>query len=275
MRHRLILTLGVCCTILISSYAYAGVWEVSGELQRHTVEFGTEISYIKYEEPDIMEETGMMYGIVGSYAYHNGIMGKVEMKGSVGEVDYDGKLSNGTQYNVEDITDYMVETRGLLGYDFPVFDSTFITPYIGIGYRYLNDDMSCDVNGYERESNYLYSPIGVEVNTMLENGWAIGGTFEYDLFWYGLQKSHFEDIAAGLNTLNNDQYDGWGIRGSIKVIKEWDDPNIGIVVEPFIRYWNIGKSEESTLTYSGTYIGSGYEPENNSLEIGGKIAVVF
>ncbi|MBU0571999.1 MAG: hypothetical protein KKC50_08175, partial [Candidatus Omnitrophica bacterium] len=41
------------------------------ELQRHTVELGTEISYIRYEEPGTMKETGAMYGAVASYAYHN------------------------------------------------------------------------------------------------------------------------------------------------------------------------------------------------------------
>ncbi|MFH1317417.1 MAG: hypothetical protein ABIH71_00160 [Candidatus Omnitrophota bacterium] len=273
MYHKVITTLGICSALLISSHAYAGVWGVSGELKKHTVELGTEMSYIKYEEPDYMEEVGMMYGIVGSYTYHDTLMAKAEFKSSMGYVDYDGKLANGTPYTINGIQDYMIETRGLIGYDILMSDATYFTPYVGFGYRYLNDDASCDVNAYERESNYFYSPIGAEIITKLENGWSFGGIVEYDLFWYGLQRSHGEDIAEGVNTVNNDQHEGWGVRGSIKVMKEWD--NVGIVVEPFVRYWSIGKSDTADITYEGTYIGFAHEPENNSLEIGGKVAVIF
>jgi len=47
------------------------------------------------------------------------------------------------------------------------------------------------------------------------------------------------------------------------------------VIEPFVRYWNIGKSRESVLTYNGNYFSGVYEPENNSIEIGGKISILF
>ncbi|MFH1798511.1 MAG: hypothetical protein ABH844_04115 [Candidatus Omnitrophota bacterium] len=263
-----LLTMTICLILASAGNVLAEV-----ELQKHTVELGTEISYIKYEEPDVMDETGAMYGIVGSYTYHDMFMAKAEVKGSMGKVDYDGQLSDGTPYTINGILDYMIEARGLIGYDISMLDATFFTPYVGFGYRYLSDNAGVDVYGYDRESNYFYSPIGVEIITKFENGWSIGGLVEYDLFWYGLQKSHYEDVAVGLNVVNNDQNDGWGVRGSIKVIKEWE--NAGIVVEPFVRYWSIGESEGASITYSGSYVGSAYEPENNSLEIGGKIAVLF
>ncbi|MBU1128495.1 MAG: hypothetical protein KJ995_06820 [Candidatus Omnitrophica bacterium] len=243
------------------------------ELQRHTVELGTEISYIRYEEPGTMKETGAMYGAVASYAYHNRLMLKVDGKGSGGIVDYNGQLSNGTAYDISNITDYMFEIRSVAGVDFRILDATFLTPYIGLGYRHLHDDLACDPAGFGRESNYFYSPIGLEIVTKLANGWSIGGTAEYDLFWYGLQRTHLEDLSPELDTLNNNQHNGWGVRGSIKIRKKWD--LLSIVIEPFVRYWNIGKSEDATITYGGTHIGTGYEPKNNSLEIGGKLAVIF
>ncbi|KAF0119468.1 MAG: hypothetical protein FD151_1999, partial [bacterium] len=43
-------------------------------LKVHTWELGTEISHITYKEPDVMREKGMMYGIDGSYAYHQNLM---------------------------------------------------------------------------------------------------------------------------------------------------------------------------------------------------------
>jgi hypothetical protein len=264
-----ILALAIC-------FIFAGTGGALAEvaLPRHSLEVGTEISYIKYEEPDIMEETGMMYGIVGSYAYHNNFMLKAEGKWSYGQVDYDGQLSDGTSYTIDNIDDYTLEFRGLGGYDFPVSETITITPYIGFGYRYLNDDPSFDVYGYGRESNYYYSPIGVEITTPLKNDWSIGATVEYDYFWKGIQKSHLEDFLAGLDTLENDQNKGYGIRGSIKFQNKGE--KIGLVIEPYVRYWNIAKSKEATITYSGTPIGAvGWEPKNNSTEIGCKLAVKF
>ena len=51
--------------------------------------------------------------------------------------------------------------------------------------------------------------------------------------------------------------------------------NLNLSIEPFIRYWNIKKSENADITYYGTYIGYGWEPKNNSKEIGIMIALKF
>jgi len=263
-----VLMLMVCLTLANSGNVLAET-----VLKKHTAEVGTEISYIKYEEPDVMKETGVMYGIVGSYAYHDLFMAKAEAKWSCGLMDYDGQLTNGSPYKVKGIFDNMVELRGLIGYDRFVLESTALTPYIGFGYRYLNDDMSCSTYGYERESNYLYSPVGVEFISKFENGWSVGAMVEYDIFWYGLQRSHFEDTQEGFNTVNNEQNSGWGTRGSIKIQKDFE--HISLLIEPFAKYWNIGKSKESVLTYNGKYFSGAYEPKNNSLEIGSKISILF
>ncbi|PIV41068.1 MAG: hypothetical protein COS27_10960 [Nitrospirae bacterium CG02_land_8_20_14_3_00_41_53] len=61
---------------------------------------------------------------------------KAEGRLSYGWVDYS---NSGT---MDDIDDYIWELRGLGGYDFSVLKASILTPYIGIGYRYLNDDMS-------------------------------------------------------------------------------------------------------------------------------------
>jgi len=241
------------------------------ELPKHSADLGTEISYIKYKEPGVMEEKGMMYGIVGSYTYRPKFMLRAEGRFAYGQVDY---KNSGTLDNIDD---YILEFRGLGGYDFSVFTASTLTPYIGIGYRYLNDDMtgttSTGALGYERESNYLYSPIGVEIITPLKNDWSVGATLEYDYFWKGIQKSHLSDTGLGLGDIENDQNKGYGIRGSVKFQKKGE--KLDFVIEPFIRYWNIKKSKETAITYSGTIIGYGYEPKNNSTEIGCKLAVKF
>jgi len=245
-------------------------------LKKHTAEVGVEVSHITYEEPGVMEDKGMMYGVSGSYTYHHPeptFMLKGEGKFSCGQVDY----SSSNTGDMDNVDDFMLEYRGLGGYDFFISQTFVITPYTGIGYRYLNDDSggmttTTGAWGYERESNYFYSPIGIEVITDLENGWSLGGMIEYDLFWAGKQKSHLSDVVS-YSDLENDQDSGYGIKGSVRIQKK--NADIDIVIEPFIRYWAIEKSNESDLIYEDVIIGYGYEPENDSVEIGFKLAINF
>lgn len=248
------------------------VVSLTGNQQQNQIEVGTEISHITYKEPGVMKEKGMMFGIVGSYAYRSKFMLKADGKFSYGQVDYTG---SGTMDNIDD---YMLELRGVGGLDFPVLKASTLTPYMGIGYRYLNDDSSGRVSstgawGYERESNYIYSPVGIEAVTGLENGWSIGATAEYDAFWWGKQISHLGGVIVGLNNVENTQRKGYGVRGSIKLMKKGE--KLDFTIEPFIRYWNIRESDVATVTYYGTIIGYGYEPDNNSTEIGCRLAVKF
>jgi len=251
---------------------------VAEPLPKHIWEFGTEISHIKYEEPGIMEDKGMMYGLSGSYTFHDGIMFNGEARLSFGQVDYESSETG----SIDNIDDYIFEIRGVLGYDFTVAETSsrtsILSPYIGFGYRYLNDDSSgmtstTGARGYERESNYYYSPLGLWINTIYEK-WSFGLMIEYDIFWYGLQKSHLSDAVAGINDVENDQDEGYGLRGSFKIVRKFMKRSL--VIEPFVRYWNIEKSDVSPVTTtSGYIIGRGWEPDNESTEVGIKIAIRF
>jgi hypothetical protein len=244
------------------------------QLQKHTWELGPEISYIEYKEPDLMKQKGYMYGIAGSYTYHDKLMLKAEGRFSYGQVDYSSPIS-GTE---DDIDDYIWEFRGLAGYDFPVSKASFLTPYAGIGYRYLNDDSSGKVTstgarGYERESNYIYSPIGVRLITNLKNGWSVGAMAEYDIFWWGKQISHLSDAAPGYNDPQNRQTRGYGLRGSVELQREAKNVTFGIA--PFIRYWDIKESKRSDITWYGIKTDEGVEPKNHSTEYGINLLVRF
>jgi hypothetical protein len=242
-------------------------------LARHRFEIGPEWSYIKYEEPGVMEQKGLMYGISGAYSYHNNIMLGVDAKLSYGQVDY---KNSGTINNIDDL---MFEIRAVGGYDFKLTDSLILTPYIGIAYRYLRDDSggrisSTGAAGYLRESNYYYSPIGITLTNDLRNSWAIGFAVEYDLFWKGIQKSYLSDVDPRANNPENNQNSGYGVKGSIIVKKSTG--RVTLLFEPFIRYWNIAESDKQKITLSGVDTGWVlYEPKNNSTEIGLKFSVGF
>ena len=262
---------------LATGFLCSGIVFAAGEEQKntpagqsHSWEIGAELSSITYEEPGLMEESGAMIGLAGSYTYRNNWMFKIEGVFKYGQVDYEGALMDGTPLNVDNIDDYIVEVRGLGGYEFSAFNATTLTPYIGLGYRYLFDDLgAASPYGYGRESNYSYSPIGIETMTDLQNGWFIGLVIEYDIFWSGVQKSDLSDVDDSFNDVENDQSDGYGFRGSVKF------QNSRFVIEPFIRYWDIDDSDPSILTIDGIPVDVGIEPENNSTEIGIKVAVKF
>lgn len=263
-----ILAITLCLTFIGAGSAFA-----QSEKQKHFFVFGPEISYIKYEEPGLMEEKGMMYGIVGSYAYRNKLMLKAEGKFAYGQLDYEGATWGGTPLTIKSIENYMWEFRGALGYDFAVKAIT-ITPYLGIGYRWLQDNTQEKyIGGYQRESNYLYLPIGVEAVVNLGNGWSLGAAGEYDVFLWGKQISYLSDLDPGFNDPENKQTKGYGVRGSITLAKKGE--KAGFIIEPYIKYWKIEDSDVELLTYYGTPFSYVLEPENNSTEIGCKLAITF
>jgi hypothetical protein len=115
-------------------------------------------------------------------------------------------------------------------------------------------------------------PIGGEFSVKA-NSWSFGFTLEYDYFLMGDQYSYLSDVDAGFNILKNKQERGYGMRGSLKLVKK--NSGIDFVIEPFGRYWNIKKSTEEELTWYDMPVGIGYEPRNNSKELGVRLGIRF
>lgn len=250
-------------------------------------EIGPEISHITYEEPGLMEESGVMYGISGAFTYRaENMLGpidmvKVEGTAAWGEVDYTSPISG----TVDGIEDSMFEVRALLGLDIATGGRAVLTPFIGFGYRQLDDNgggmiSSVGDYGYDREANYYYSPIGIEISSDLDNGWTIGGTIEYDYFWSGTQFSELTDANNDVFTysddLRNEQHDGYGLRASVKIAKKLD--SFSLAFEPFLRYWKIDNSDFDTIIIDdeGDLYEAGFvEPRNNSTQYGLKVSLLF
>lgn len=241
----------------------------------HSFDVGAEVFWHNYEEREInVKDSGMMYGAVLAYTYHKNLMARLSLLLAYGKVDYQNSGE------LDDIPDRMLEVRGLVGYDFFVSPNSVITPYIGLGYRYLNDDSSgmtttTGERGYERESNYIYSPIGVDFTTLIEGGWTIGISAEVDFLWYGKQKTHMSDANPALADFDNDQDTGYGLRGSFKVQKRFD--HAALFFEPFVRYWNVKESDKTPVILNGAVVPGAYwiEPKNTTSELGCKLGVQF
>lgn len=239
-------------------------------------EIGGEVYYYFYEEPNFAELEGVYYGVNGTYTHRVDNPMWVwtgEVRAAFGDVDY---ASNGTG-SANGIDDFVVEPRGWLGFDVEALGG-YLTPYFGAGYRYLQNDMNGVVTttgarGYERRSQYFYSPAGIEYATGLAQDWRLEMAAEYDIFWTGVQESDLSQAVSAFNDLQNDQEGGFGVRASVRFVKQ--SGAFDIVIEPFFRYWKVDESETSTITIQGVAVGYGLEPENQTYEAGGKISIRF
>ena len=109
-----------------------------------------------------------------------------------------------------------------------LFDFTRLTPYLGLGYRFLFDHLGAasDIGGYDRTSEYLYAPIGLSIVNQSIPGWQFGLNTEYDIFIQGWQESYLSDVNNAYPNLNNKQNNGFGLRSSLDIVKKMKNINI-------------------------------------------------
>lgn len=224
---------------------------------RPGLELGAQVSQYHYEEPGLMKLTGVRGGLVAAYTFTaaNAMFFRIDGRGSYGSLKYQG---SGTS---DGVPDTLFEVRGVAGMDFHS-ESIVFSPYVGLGYRYLFDDLrgysSTGAAGYRRYSNYLYAPLGETLRFGAGGGWVFALTGEFDFFLGGKQKSMLSDAGVGLNDVTNTQKSGYGYR--IYVMLEKDHLAVG----PWLHYWHISDSDVQQVA-PGKF---GLEPENWTREIG-------
>lgn len=230
-------------------------------LAENDIELGLYTSAITYTEPSVMEEKGSLFGFTGRFLSHeNGVFLALEGAYSSGEMDYEG---SGT---IKGIPNEMLEIRGLIGKDFNF--RYRVTPYIGLGYRNLNDDSSYMLSstlasGYEREQIYYYLPIGLEFQeSNLGHGWSLRGRLEYDFLIEGINHTYTSTVR-GYDDLSFTQHEGYGNRISLGFTRIF---GLGrsLTIEPFYKHWNISRSNVSYDSKRRSWV----EPYNYSREFG-------
>ena len=239
----------------ISSFSAIGKTNIS---------LGIYTSDITYTEPNVMQEEGVLKGVIGKVNFdRGGAFQSFEAYYSVGKMDYVG---SGV---INDIPDKVFEIRGLFGRDFKLNKALRLSPYLGLGYRYLNDDSSgllssTGASGYEREQVYFYMPIGFELKNSREFlGLNISSRIEYDYFISGKNNSHLGDVGDTYDNVTLDQHNGYGYRLSVVFTKKLNNGS-SLTIAPFYRYWHI---EDSEVTYDSVNRGW-IEPDNYSKELG-------
>ncbi|WP_319760682.1 hypothetical protein [Maridesulfovibrio sp.] len=257
----------ILALLFISNSAFAAENELfpSSEFK-----LGYEGMYMYYDEPNMMHEKGILNGgfasWTGYFSQYN-IMLNAELEGLAGSLSYNGKYSDGTPLKC-DTDDYFISGRATVGKGFD-FGRTGITPYIGIGARYWNDDIKT-TGGYERQITQLYMPVGVNLVTKLNEGWSIGGTLEGSLLLGGKVKSKLSDVGSNYEDVNNTQEFASGGGARVSAFLEYDFDAYALGMEPYFRYWNIEDSEKDTVS-TGTYM----EPKNKFYMSGLRLYVKF
>jgi hypothetical protein len=255
--------------------------ETSPLVKRHTFAIGIDVSHFDNEEPDWgpgldIEIEGFMYGVVGEYTYHNDIMVSASLDYSTGDLDYDGHrggLTTPFQPIKTDVDAAIVESRGLIGYDYVFGKNHVVTPFLGVGYWYWDSDLKGQ-GGYGKEVEYWYSPIGVRTHSPLSGKWTWGINLEYDLFWDG----EVDTDIAGMPTFHLDS--GHGVRFSLRFGRQLTE-KVALSFEPYIAYWDIDESDEELRAIpAGTgpdryAVVSYIEPDNETTTYGLRVRLEF
>jgi opacity protein-like surface antigen len=234
MKTRLILA--TVLLVATSTAAAAQTGQPDPLLTRRGWEVGGQISKYQYEEPDFAKLTGNQGAVVGAYTFTspNRVYSRIDGRVAYGSLKYEG---SGT---MSDVPNWIAEVRALVGRDFLVSENVALSPYIGLGYRYLYNDLrgytSTGAVGYQRYSHYVYAPVGVTLRMRTGGQWVITPTLEYDAFFGGRQYSQLSDTGLGYSDASNDQDTGRGYRASLMVENgHWS-------FGPWLQYWNIKDS---------------------------------
>jgi hypothetical protein len=243
-------------------------------------QIGLGAGYYYYREPNLGVTSHAIKGSVdaaGTYHFSNGMFVRGEADYSNGPASYSSASGNKTTPN------FYYEIRALFGTDIAVAGSDF-SPFTGIGYRYLEDKfaglISPGVFGYNRQSQYIYVPLGVTQRMHIGSASnRLATTFEFDYLLFGHEKSSLStsglvgfDGITEYDDSNNNQRHGYALRlSSMYETRSWS-------IGPYLTYWNIGRSTVSQVTvkqFRTTTILGFIEPKNNTTEVGVKVAYRF
>ena len=254
----------ILTAVLIAAVSGAAVAQETTQpnplLYRRGWEAGGQVANYRYEEPNFMKLSGGRIGGVGAYTFTtpSRVYTRIDMRASYGLLDYESRGS-GTQ---DDIPDFITEARVVVGRDYLAGEGVALSPYIGLGYRYLYNDLSgyssTGAVGYERYSHYVYVPIGITMRFRAAERLVIAPTLEYDWFLRGRQESYLSNTGIGYADATNTQKDGYGYRAYLMFeTRRW-------ALGPYTHYWKI---KDSDLVYIG--LGRyAQEPENTTREYG-------
>jgi len=232
-------------------------------------ELGVQASHYEYTtDPDAGKLSGLRGGLVGALTFtaESGWFGKLDARASYGRLKYEAPNA------VSKVPDLILEGRAVAGLDW-VGRSASLSPYLGLGYRFLSDDLRgynlANAGGFRRESNYIYAPVGITARLAMGGDWALAATAEGDVFLSGTQVSKLSDIDVGLTDVTNKQSKGRGYRASLMLeSSRW-------AFGGWMQYWHVNASDTLPSGSIGATPMTYTEPENTTREYGVELRYRF
>ena len=286
--HRILKTAGIASLLICGSFSV-----VSAE----GIDLSVKGGYFHYQEPDAgISYSGLVSGIQGAYRKDlTSVAFKLRSEFMSGNLSYDGHLNSheiagGSTPSSEidqspiryDSGLWYSDSAFLAGKSIP-FKGGELTPFAGIGFRFLNNSENPDVLfDYGREVTYLYLPIAVDYQKQIskKESWGISG--EVDLLLHGSARAALSDVSDLYNDLEFKQTTGAGIKLSGSYIRQV--MGLSLAVKPFCDLWMVGNSESDELQYDGNRVlvrsangdyGDYREPANLTLTGGLQLALSF
>ena len=240
---------------------------------RDAQELGLTLSSYSYQEPSVsVGITAINYGL--EYQKTSLLSdGRFLIAG----IDYATGTDQYSGSGTLSVPKYYYNGKIAIGADW-AYRSGIISPYIGLGYRFLNQTgggltTSTGAVMYDRQSTYFYIPVGLKQRSLSAGGGILESTFELDYLVSGNQFSGLSVMNnfsySNSSDVNNRQNSGYGLNASV-MYKRQDGWSLG----PYWKYWNISKSDLGTWTYTSGST-SVYEPANTTEEFGFKALYQF
>ena len=253
--------------------------------------------YFHYAEPDVsISYSGLMTGVEGDYqkAFANFTV-KLRSEFMTGKIAYDGRLNTqqivGASVQMSDADGASIrydadlwysDSAVLLGKSFSKRNYA-ITPFTGLGYRFLNNPENSDIPyDYSRQVSYLYLPLVLELRTCKSDKTAWGLAGEVDILLRGSARADMSDASSNYNNLQFDQ----SLGGAIKLAGFYNRRIFGldVSVKPFIDVWLVDNSDTDVLRYDGMRVlvksadgsfGDYCEPANITMTAGLQFNIQF
>lgn len=235
--------------------------------------------YREFVDGDLLiQDKGSMAGLHLSYVQPlaRGLFVRGILAGAAGEIDYDPL----DEPVIEDIEQRTGRLEAHLGYDVRLGRYTTLTPFVGYGFRLLEDlsagrSTASGLRGYDREITYHYVPVGLAVRIPVGARPSLTVSAQYNHLIGGSALSKFAELDSRVPNVELDFTGGHGLEASamLSVPVGRHAINVG----PFIRRWSIADSEDFSIANPDdpTEVLVLREPENRTTEVGLRVSFSF
>ena len=252
--------------------AGAALCYVSNAMADTDLSIAAALSTYQYREPAVMKNSGDKFALflMASHDIADDQFIRADFHYATGKVEYAADTAYAAA-TASSKPDWYLETRALFGRRY-AFSGSSVAPFIGLGYRYLSNDLrginSLGQSGNRRQSQYIYLPLGLTHRLQLSNDSHWNTEFEADLLLHGTQSARLSDAGQGVADVSLPQRRGYGVK--ISLAYERNHWSVG----PFLEFWDISRSDTAGLIQNGGAIYSNgnqllyQEPHNRTLEAG-------